>query len=566
MAARKIVVIGGVAAGPSAAAKARRTDEEAEIVLFEQSDYISYSGCGLPFYVSGLVKDSRELVVMTPEEFNSRHNVEIFTKHLVTSIDTQNKQVTVVDLKKGTETEWPFDSLVIATGAEPVAPRIPGADLSHIYQLRTIPQAENLRSFALSRSKSNVVIVGGGLIGLEMAESLVTQGLKVTVIEALDQLLSSFDFEMALLVEKHLVANGVRVVKSVRVSCFTGTAGGGVQEVVLENGESLPADMVLLSIGVSPQVSLAKAAGIEIGPTGAISVDTYMRTSVPDIYAAGDCAESYNIITGQPVYSPQGSVANRQGRTAGHNAAGGNSQFKGVLGGSVAKIFNLTAARTGLNEKEAQRYGFDYTAIHLHPLNRAHIYPKAEPMAMKLLVDNKTEKLLGAQVVGEEGADKRIDVFSTAIQGGLKCGELFDVDFAYSPPYAPAKDPAAIAGLVAENALKSGVKFVTPQWLYENFSKVGSELVLVDVTEPDELLAHGCLEGAINIPLSQIRQRLEELDKAQDIVVYCRQGLRGYLAGKILVNKGFKSVKNLSGGYLTWPYEEKIAHPEPVGS
>jgi rhodanese-related sulfurtransferase len=314
-------------------------------------------------------------------------------------------------------------------------------------------------------------------------------------------------------------------------------------------------------VGVRPEVTLAKEAGIEIGPTGAISVDTYMRTNVSAIYAAGDCTESYNILTGQPVYSPQGSVANRQGRTAGHNAAGGNSQFKGVLGGSVAKIFKLTAARTGLNEKEAQKHGFDYTGVHLHPLNRAHIYPEAEHLAIKVLVDNKTEKILGAQVVGQDGADKRVDVFSTAIQAGLKCGELFDVDFAYSPPYAPAKDPAAISGLVAENALNSGVRFVTPQWLYENYNRVGTEVILVDVREPEELVAHGYLQGALNFPLSQFRMRFNELDKESNLVIYCRQGLRGYLAAKILVNKGYSNVANLSGGFLIWPYEEKITHP-----
>ena len=497
---------------------------------------------------------------MTPDHFRTRHNVEVLTKHLVTQIHPGDKRVTVLDLENNKESLWAFDSLVIATGAVPVVPPIPGADLPHIFKLRTIPHAEKILNFVRSRRQSNAVIIGGGLVGLEMAESLVTQGLKVTIVEALDQLLSPFDFDMAYLVERHLAANGIRILKGVRAASFAG-GPAGVEEVVLESGERIPADIVLMSVGVKPEVALAKEAGIKIGPTGAIAVDEFMTTSVPDIFAAGDCAESYNILTGQPVYSPQGSVANRQGRTAGENAAGGNSRFKGVLGGAVAKIFQLTAARTGLNEREAQQHGFDYTAVHLHPLNRAHIYPEAEPLAIKVLVDNKTEKLLGAQVVGQEGADKRVDVFSTAIHAGLKCGELFDVDFAYSPPYAPAKDPAAISGLVAENALKSGVRFVTSRWLYENYDQVGKDLTLVDVRSAKEIAASGYLQGAVNIPLSQFRKRIGDLDKTDRIVVYCRQGLMAYLAAKTLVNKGYQNVANLSGGFLSWPYEEKITHP-----
>lgn len=562
MAPRKIVVIGGVAAGPSAAAKARRTDEEAEIVLFEESDYISYSRCGLPFYVSGLVSDREDLVMRTPQAFKTSYNIDVYTKHQVTGINTEDKKVSVADLENQEEREWPFDSLVIATGTAPVVSSLPGGDLPHIYQLRTIPQADMILNFVRSRRRSRVVVAGGGLVGLEMADSLVAQGMKVTVVEALDQILPSLDFEMARIVEKHLADNGVQVIKGVPVRRFSGDPKSGVEEVLLENGETLPADMVLLSLGGRPEVTLARKAGVKIGPTGAIAVDAYMCTSIPDIYAAGDCCESYNIITGQPIYSPQGSIANRQGRTAGHNAAGGSSRFKGVLGGSIAKIFRLTAAKTGLNEKEAQKFGFDYTAVHLHPLNHASVYPEAEALAIKVIVDNKTEKLLGAQIVGREGADKRIDVFSTAIYSGLKCGELFDVDFAYSPPYAPAKDPVAVSGMVADNALHSGVVFVTPQWLYENYGKVGDEILLVDVAEPDELAAHGYLEGAVNIPLSQLRKRTGDLDKNMNILVYCRQGRRGYLAAKILVNKGFKHVMNLSGGFLTWPYEEKITHSE----
>lgn len=557
MTAKKILIIGGVAAGPSAAAKARRTDEEAEITLLERGEIISYSGCGLPFYVGGQVRNRQDLVVMTPESFKARHNVEVLIRHEARKIDPLRKEVTVYDETLEKSRVFSYDSLVIATGAKPIFPPIPGIDLPHVFKLRTIPDADAILACATKCAGGNAVIVGGGLIGLEMAESLNAKGLQVTVVEKEEQILAPFDFEMAFLVEKLLRSKGVRVIKGDGISSFAGDPGG-VKEAVLESGIRIPADMVLMSIGVKPEVGLAVEAGIQLGRTGAIAVDSFMATNSPGVYAAGDCAESFHILRNEPVWTPLGSVANRQGRVAGENAAGGNSEFKGVLGGSVTKIFDMTAARTGLNEKEAKICGFDYLAVHLHPLNRAHICPSAEELSMKLVVERNTERLLGAQIVGGEGADKRIDVFTTVIHANLKASELFDIDYAYSPPYAPAKDPAGIGGLVAENAMRSGVDFVSPQWLKDNYSRVGKDIFLVDVREPHEIKEHGKLKGAVNIPLDTLRNRVQELRKEGDIVLYCRQGLRGYLAGRTLVNKGFTGIKNLSGGILMWPYEDMI--------
>lgn len=529
--AKRILVIGGVAAGPSAAAKARRMDEEAEIILFEQGEYISYSGCGLPYYVGGVVQDRNDLIVMTPASFKARHNVEVLTRNRVTKIDPVGKKITVENTETQTFQEYFFDALIIATGATPVVPPIPGIQLPGIFKLHTVPDADSILAAANQRKGGNAVIVGAGLIGLEMAESLTTNGLSVTIVEKAPQVLPSYDFEMAFLIEEHLREKGVKVIKEDEVSSFEGDQKG-VQWAVLERGKRIPADLVLLSMGVRPQVSLAAEAGIHLGPTGAIKVDSFMQTNIPAIYAAGDCAESYNLLTRMPVWGPSGSVANRQGRTAGENAAGGERHFPGVLGGSVAKIFELTAARTGLNEKEAQKYGYDFLAVHLHPLNRAHICPSAKEMSMKLIVDAKTEKLLGAQIIGVDGADKRIDVFSTAIHSGMKCSDLFDIDFAYSPPYAPAKDPAGIGGLVAENALHSGVTFVSPLWLKEHFYEKGDKMLLVDVREPHEITQDGGLKDAVNIPLNQLRARISEIDRDLEVVLYCRQGLRVTLQGR----------------------------------
>jgi len=554
---KRIIVIGGVAAGTSAAAKARRMDEKAEIMLFEKGEYISYAGCGLPFYISGVVQDRNELLVQTPEFFSKRHNIEVYVQHEAIEILPNKKMVVVKDLKRGTEKEYKYDKLIIATGAVAKKLPLPGVDYPNIFTLRNLNDADNILKAVFRPGVKNAVIVGAGLIGLEMAESFSHRGLKVTIIERERQVLPSFDFEMAFLVEEHLKKNKISVLTGAEIKEFKGSSQG-VSGVILNSGKELPADIVLISVGIKPETKLAERAGIKLGPTGAIGVDSRMETSIRDIFAAGDCAESHNIITGKPLWSPFGSVANRHGRIAGENAAGGESIFRGVVGSSVAKIFDITAAKTGLSEVEALKEGYSAVSVHVHPLNRAHIYPNAEPLSIKVIFDRETEKLLGAQIVGKEGVDKRIDVFTTAIQNDMKVGELFDIDYAYSPPYAPAKDPAAVAGAVANNALKSGVKFLSPQKLKEKIQKYPHDIMLVDVREPHELEDNGYIKSAVNIPLNEVRNRLGEFDDTKEIVFYCRQGLRGYLAAKVLVNLGFKNVSNLSGGLLNWPYQELI--------
>jgi len=554
---KKIIVVGGVAAGTSAAAKARRTDEKAEIILFEKGEHISYASCSLPYYISGVTPHRKELTIMTPKSFFKRYNVSVYTRHEVTAILQEKRTVIVKDLVLQAVKEYKYDKLIIATGAVPKVPPIRGVDYPNIFTLRNIEDADNILKVVKEPGTKNAVVIGGGLIGLEMAESFSRRDLNVAVVERENQLLLPFDYEMAYLVEKHLKEKNVSVFTGQGVKEFVGSSRG-VRGVILDSGRELPADIVLISIGVKPETSLAEQAGVRLGPTGAIAVNARMETSVPCIYAAGDCAESINMITGKPVWTPLGSVANRQGRTAGDNAAGGDSLFKGVIGSSVAKIFDLTAARTGLTEVEAREEGFETAAVHAHPLNRAHMYPEAEMLNIKLVVDKKSQRLLGAQVVGRDGVDKRVDVFSTAIQNSMKAGELFDIDYAYSPPYAPAKDPAGVAGLVAYNALNSGIKFLTPAQLKEKLDDSPDSILLVDVREPHELREAGYIPGAVNIPLGEIRGRLDELDKSKEIVIYCSQGLRGYLAGKILIDNGYERVSNLSGGLLSWPYEELI--------
>ncbi len=548
---RRILVVGGVAAGPSAAAKARRCDEGAEIRLFEKGPHISYAGCGLPYYVSGAVRDRQKLLVMTPEAFRARHNVEVLTRHEVTQIDPEKKRVRVRNLKEGEERWYEYDALVLATGARPVVPPIPGVEAANVFTLRTIPDADAIIQSAARAEARSAVVVGGGLIGLEMAEALLARGLQVTIIEKMDQVLAPLDQEMALPVQKHLEEKGVRVLTGEGVEGFE-VSSGAVTGVRTQGGAVLPADLVLLSVGVRPDVDLAQAAGVKLGPTGAIATGDRMQTNLEDIYAAGDCAESRNRVTGEAVWAPLGSVANRHGRTAGANAAGAEARFGGVLGSGVVKVCDLTAAWTGLSEREARARGLRVEVSHVHPLNRAHCYPEAKPLAIKLVVNAPDGRLLGAQAIGREGTDKRIDVLATAIYNGMTAHDLFDVDLAYAPPFAPAKDPVAVAGIVAGNTVDGEVRNITPGDLKRRLD-AAADLVLVDVRTQEEYRA-GHLPGALNIPLEELRQRCGELWPDRETVVYCRQGLRGYLAARILMQKGFSRVFNLGGGTLTWPY------------
>ncbi len=549
---QRIVVIGGVAAGPSAAAKARRCAEKADIKLFERGPNISYAGCALPYYVSGIVKDRRKMLVVTPEEFRARHNVDLRVQHEAVAVDPAARQVTVRDLVQGKEEVFPYDALILATGASPFVPPIPGAKLPNIFTLRTVPDADRIREMIATKEPKHAVVVGAGLIGLEMVEALEERGIQVALVELFEHVLPPLDADMAYLVEKKLRKKGVRVVTGDAVTEFVGDEQG-VRVVRTRNGLELAAELVIMSVGVRPNVELAVQAGVALGANGTIAVNERMETNVPGIYAAGDCAESYNIITGEKVWSPLGSVANKQGRTAGANAAGGEARFGGVTGSLISRIWDLSLGCTGLSEREARQRGLDVEVIHVHPTNLAGVFPGAQALAVKVIADRRSGRLLGGQVVGGIGTDKRLDVMATALKGQLTVDELFDIDYAYAPPFSPAKDPVAVAGIVTSNVLKGDVHSITASELWE-WIKRGDDLVLLDVRTPKEY-QHERIADAVNVELDALRERIGELDAGKNTVVYCRQGLRGFLAARILQQCGFEQVSNLSGGMLSWQYQ-----------
>ncbi|MGM0437316.1 MAG: FAD-dependent oxidoreductase [Bacillota bacterium] len=448
----KIAIIGGVAAGTSAAAKARRNNKEAEIVLFERDSDISYAGCGLPYYISE-VTDSREKLIMnTPEEFEEKYKIDVRTGHEVLEINPEEKTLKYEELKTNNVSEYNYDKLIITTGASPIMPPIPGYELDNIVPLRTVNDADKIKNIIDEQNPKKAVIVGAGLIGLEMAESFKESGLEVGVIEKLPHVLPILSDEMSEIVEDHLKEKDVDLVLDDGVSEFKGNEK--VEKVITESGKELEADLVLLAIGVKANAKLAKEAGIEIGETGAIAVNEKMETSEKDIYAAGDCAESKDLITGNSAWVPLGSTANKQGRTAGENVTGGNARHRGILKTGITKIFDLTVSRTGLLASEARENGFEVEEVKIKGVDHAGYYPNLNELHLKGIFDKDTKKIIGAAVIGENGADKRIDVLSTAIYSGLTANDLFQVDLAYAPPYSTSKDAVAVLGMVAEKKLK----------------------------------------------------------------------------------------------------------------
>jgi NADPH-dependent 2,4-dienoyl-CoA reductase/sulfur reductase-like enzyme/rhodanese-related sulfurtransferase len=561
---KKIVVIGGVAAGTSAAAKARRCDEDAEVLIFERGRHISYATCGLPYYISGVIAHEGSLIFNTPETFETRHNIDVKLQHEVSEILPECKEIKVIELKTGQERRYPYDKLILATGARPFIPPIEGIQLRHIHSLRTVEDAKNIRDFIETGPPSHAVVVGGGLIGLEMVEALLAQKLHVTLVEKLDQLLPSFDWEIAHTAETHLKEKGVDVFCSNGVESFKGDESG-VKRVVTESGEEIDADLVILSIGIRPNVQLAEAAGIQLGPTRTIAVNHRMETSVEDIYAVGDCAESRHILTDEPVWAPLGSVANKHGRVAGENVTGRNVAFKGVLGTCIAKVCDLAVARTGLNEKEARERRDEVAISYVHPADHTHCYPGSAAVTIKTIADAKDGRLLGAQLIGSRGIDKRVDVMAMAIYGGMTVGDLFHVDLAYAPPFSPAKDPVLVAGVVTENELKGDLNTILPLELKQRMDAKDG-YILLDVRTLGEFAA-GHLEGATHIHVDELRTRIDaadksvrELEKGKGTIVYCQTGIRSYRACRILMNRGFQNVRNFTGGLACWKYG--VTRPE----
>jgi len=549
---RKIVIVGGVAGGASAAAKARRQDENADIVMLERGPYISFANCGLPYFISGDIKERDKLFVQTVDTFKNRFNVESKINCEVISIDRANKEVAVRDLTNRKVFKERYDKLILATGANPIVPPIPGIDAKNIFKLQNISDMDEIMEYLNARSPKSILIIGGGSIGLELVEAFAKRGLKVTIAELLDQVMPSMDTDMASFITEHLRERGVSVhlkdgVKALRGEEF-------VQEIELNSGARIPTDMAIISIGVRPNIYLARDAGLHIGKTGAVWVNERQETSDHNIYAVGDVTETTHIVTKKKVWIPLATSATKQGRVAGANAAGGNKLFKGVLGTSIVKVMDITAARTGLSEKEAKALGIDYYISYTNSPSHANYYPYASALFIKLVVERGDGMLLGAQVVGEEGVDKRIDVFASALYSGLTVMDLEDLDLAYSPPYSSARDPAVIAGMAASNILREEIESVTPNEVRKGTDSGNSGLQFLDVRTSEEV-DEGCISSMKHIPLDDLRGRLGELDRTREIMVYCRSGLRSYLAARILSQKGFRDVKNMSGGYIAWTHQ-----------
>lgn len=536
----RIIIIGAVAAGTSAAAKARRNSEENEIVMYEKDNFISYSGCGMPYYIGGEVESADKLTPRDPLFFKTKYNVDINTRHEVLLVNPDEKTLQVKNLMSGEVFTDTYDKLIFATGAKAVAPPIKGVDGSHVFTLRNINDMNRIKDFINENNVKSTVIVGTGFIGLEVCENLKGLGIDVTMVEKLPQVTPGLDSDMAIYVKEHLEANGVTVFTDVSANEITGNS------VILSNGKSVNADMVLLATGVRPNVDLAKQAGIEIGTTGAIKVDEKMKTNIEDIYACGDCIEQFHIVTKEPIYRPLGSTANKTGRIAGDSVTGGSLSFRGILGTGVFKIFELTVAQTGLSEREAVEQGYEVVVNHNIKPNKPE-YMNGKGMIIKGVADKNTGRLLGVQIIGPEGVDKRIDIFVTAITFNAKAEDLFHLDLAYAPPFSTTKDPVMYTGMILDNIINKGRPLMTAKDL-EKLINSDEKYQIIDTRAESQYKA-GHVETAMNIPLANLREAAQDLDKDVVTITYCNKGVTGNAAQNVLINMGFKEVYNLSGGY-----------------
>lgn len=543
----RIVIIGSVAAGTSAAAKARRNNEDTQIKIFDADKDVSYSGCGLPYYIGTEIESREKLVPRDAKFFKEKYNVDIYTGHQVLEIQPQSKTLRVQNLITQEIFSEPYDKLVIATGAQAMRPEIDGGDKCSVFYLRNVISADAIRTHVLTAKPKAAVIVGSGFIGLEMAENLIARGIRVRIVELAEHIMPALDRDVAMYLEEYLKEKGVEII--VNDSVVRLEENPLVNKVVLKSGRELDADFVVMAVGVRPNVELACKAGVELGLTGAIKVNTKMQTNVEDIYACGDCTESYSLITGKPFYRPLGSTANKMGRIAGDQLTGGNLEFRGGLGTGIFKIFDMTVAQTGLTEKEAQREGYEVVFCHNIKPDKPEYYHGQE-MLIKAVADKKTGKLLGVQIVGKSGVDKRIDVFVTAITFGAKVEDLFHLDLAYAPPFSTTKDPVMYTGMILDNALQRGRSLITAAELQQKVES-GETVQIIDARAAKQYIeAH--IEGAINIPQAQIRTALDSLDKEAFTVTYCNKGVTGNAAQNMLLNHGFNQVYNLSGGYKNY--------------
>ena len=538
----KVVIVGGVAGGATAAARIRRLDEQAEIVVFERSGYISYANCGLPYYIGGVIEDPEDLTLQTPESFYRRFRIHMKVHHEVTAIHPDRKTVSVKNVKTGEQFEESYDKLLLSPGAKPVWPDLPGMDSNRLFTLRTVEDTFRIKEFVDQHRPKTAVMVGGGFIGLEVAENLRELGMDITIVQRPRQLMNPFDADMASFIHSEVRRHGVKLALGYSVEGFRDREGG--VDVLLKDGGPIHADMVVLAIGVTPESSLAKNAGLALGMKGSILVNDRMETSVPDIYAVGDAVQVKHYVTGEDALIALAGPANKQGRIAADNICGGDSRYLGSQGSSVIKVFDMTAATSGINETNARKAGLDADTVILSPMSHAGYYPGGKLMTMKVVFEKETYRLLGAQIVGYDGVDKRIDVLATAIHAGMKATDLKDLDLAYAPPYSSAKDPVNMAGFMIDNISK-GLK----QWHLSDAAKLPRDgsVTLLDTRTAGEY-HRGHIDGFQNIPVDELRERIGEIEAGKAVYVICQSGLRSYIATRILEGYGFETY-NFAGGF-----------------
>ena len=551
--AKKILIIGGVAGGASAAARLRRLDETAEIIMFERGDYISFANCGLPYYIGGEIKNRDDLLLQTPESFKQRFNIEVRIRNEVTGIDSEKKQINVKNLSNDKTYTESYDKLILSPGAEPVRPPIPGIDSDRIFTLRNVPDTDLINDFINKHEPKRAVIVGAGYIGLEMAENLRRRGMLVAIVEMVDQVLPVMDKEMAGFIQPELHKHNVALWLNDAVANFR--PSNSRIEVGLKSGMELSCEIVILAIGVKPEVKLAKQAKLEIGTTGGIKVNEELQTSDPDIYAIGDAIEVRDFALDNPTLIPLAGPANKQGRMVADNICGGNRRYNGTQGTSILKVFDLTVAMTGASEKALAKTNMEYEKLHLHPANHVGYYPGAKQMHIKLLFTKPEGKILGAQIVGSKGVDRRIDIFAVAIRAGLTVFDLQELELAYAPPYGSGKDAVNMAGFAASNILDGTMEVV-------HWNQLDGADYILDVRTTGEF-KRGNVPSSVNIPVDELRNRLNELPQDTAINIYCTVGIRSYIACRILKQNGF-IARNISGGLITYrSYQNKevLDHP-----
>jgi len=548
---KRLLVIGGVAAGPKAAAKARRCDPEMEIVVYQEEEEISYAGCGLPYYISGVVKERKELISRTAGQF-AQDGIRIQKHRRVEEIDIGRKTITGRNLDSGQVFTDRFDRLVLATGAQPLRPRIEGLDLRSVFYLRSIFDADAIVERIQSDEIRNVVIAGGGYIGLEMAESLVQLGKKVTIVEMAPQILTLFDEDFAGILRQYLGRKGVQILTSEPIKALRGKDGKVIH--VQTASQEIEADAVLMGLGIRPQVELAKKAGLRIGETGAIWVNEKMETSTEGIYAAGDCAETIHLVTGKRVWIPLGSTANKQGRVVGVNVCGGNSTFPGVMGTAIFKAFDFNVAKTGLGMREAEKEGFRPVQAIVTGYARAHYYPGGKESTLKVIADRETGRILGGQAIGEGPSDKFTDILAMALHGKMTCQELASVDLTYAPPFSPVLSPVIVVANVLLNKLEGKVEGIQASEVKEKLERARETIQVLDVREEEEIKQKR-IPGSVWIPLGELKKRIHELDRSKETIVHCESGLRSYKACLRLQHAGIENVKNIDGGMFCWCYD-----------